>query len=175
MTQATQPLMFPPILAELHKLPFEHKDGDGIDFEPFQDFLDASKVESFLKEWTGNDEIKADNFAVFGRDSFGGLVGFWIIDTEKAVEDQPIIFLGLEGEHMVAANNLDDYLWLLAGNHGAREAHEFIHDHLPHDENFTRFAEQHSSSEKRPPSVIVREAFDTHIDRFSRWVNTVCR
>lgn len=28
---------FPPLLAQLHKLPFDYADGEGIDFEPYSE------------------------------------------------------------------------------------------------------------------------------------------
>lgn len=175
MTQATHPFAFPDLLTELHKLPFKHRDGDGIDFIPFAEFMANDEVEAFLRPWTGNDDVKGDRLAVFGRVSQGGIVAFWIVSPTLSITDQPVIYLGAEGEHMVIAKNFDDYLWLLAGNHGAHEAFEFVSDEMLPNPGFTAFAEQYSASPKLSPETVVAEAKTLNVNEFTRWVHTICR
>ncbi|WP_017725746.1 hypothetical protein [Acinetobacter baumannii] len=35
---------FPDLLKKLHQLDFDYADGDGIDFEPYQDFLSPEET-----------------------------------------------------------------------------------------------------------------------------------
>jgi len=176
MTQpTTYPIAFPDVLSELHKLPFEHRDGDGIDFIPFDEFLPIAEVEDFLRPWTGNDDVKGDRLAVFGRVSAGGIVAFWVFDPTLKITDQPVIYLGADGEHMVVAKNFDDYLWLLAGNHGAAEAFEFASDEMTPDPEFTTFAQHYSDSARLSPEAVVAEAKWLSVNEFTRWILTICR
>ena len=63
---------FPTLLSQLHQLEFDYADGEGIDFEPFQNFISTTDTLEWLRLWTGNSEIDHSPFLVFGQDGTGG-------------------------------------------------------------------------------------------------------
>lgn len=74
---------------------------DGVEFEPFESFLDADETTDWVRAWTGNGELSGDGFRVFGQDGTGGSVAFWLIPPGRALVEQPIIFLGDGGRGKV--------------------------------------------------------------------------
>ncbi|MFX8266518.1 hypothetical protein ABTL47_19460, partial [Acinetobacter baumannii] len=48
-------------------------------------------------------------------DSGGGLAAIWLALPNRPLLEQPVVFLGSEGQRGVVACNFDEYLWLLAG------------------------------------------------------------
>jgi hypothetical protein len=44
---------FPTLLIQLHQLEFDYDDGNGIDFEPYQEFQSAKDTGDWIKAWTG--------------------------------------------------------------------------------------------------------------------------
>ncbi len=108
----------PGLLSKLHELEFEYNDGEGIEFEPYEAFLSSDETSEWLKAWTGNLSVDGAQFRVFGQDATGGYAALWLVLPEKALEEQPVVFLGSEGERGVVAGNLDEYLWLLAAGIG---------------------------------------------------------
>lgn len=103
-------------------MPFDYNDGEGIDFEPFPAFLTGENTTDWLRAWTGNPELNGDAFRVFGQDGTGGYAALWLIRPGQPLVDQPIVFLGSEGETGVVSRSLGDFLWLLAGGYGPCEA-----------------------------------------------------
>jgi hypothetical protein len=166
--------MFPPILAKLHQLEFDYDGGAGIDFEPYPAFLPANEVQDWFKAWTGNTEADGGKFLVFGQDGTGGFAAIWLAHNDGSILDQPIVFLGSEGETGVIAKDFDDYLWLLASGHGPYEALEYPDDEKPANSGFTAFAKEHSKSTQRPPSVILVEAASVY-PGFASWIEEQCR
>ncbi len=67
----------PPLLAELHTIELDHADGDGIDFEPYQEFQSADDNAAWIRAWTGNPELTGAEYRVFGQDGTGGYAAFW--------------------------------------------------------------------------------------------------
>ncbi|MFG3506984.1 hypothetical protein ACGF5F_15880 [Streptomyces sp. NPDC047821] len=59
---------------------------------------------------------------MFGRDGSGGHAAFWLTNPGRVIDDQPVVFLGSEGDAAVVARDLPDFLWLLAGGYGPLEA-----------------------------------------------------
>ncbi|MGC3859044.1 SMI1/KNR4 family protein [Micromonospora chersina] len=116
----------PPALSEAHEVGFDYRDGAGVDFEPYPDFLDAGETAEWWRAWTGNAELDGSELRVFGQDGTGGLA----------------VFLGSEGETGVLAQNLWAYLWLLADGFGPWEATAYPdHEHeLPTDARLTEIA-----------------------------------
>ncbi|MGW7052636.1 SMI1/KNR4 family protein [Streptomyces sp. NPDC054887] len=112
---------FPAGLAAAMAVPFLY-DEDGVGFEPFANFLPADETTDWIRAWTGNGELTGDDFRVFGQDGTGGYAAFWLIRPDWILTDQPVVFLGSEGETAVVARDLDDFLWLLAGGYGPLEA-----------------------------------------------------
>lgn len=58
---------FPDLLKKLHQLDFDYADGDGIDFEPYQDFLSPEETAGFLTAWTGNPQADASTLLFLAK------------------------------------------------------------------------------------------------------------
>jgi hypothetical protein len=58
----------PAILRELNEMEFEYADGEGIDFEPYLDFLSEEETRDWIRAWTGNRSLDGEEFLVFGQD-----------------------------------------------------------------------------------------------------------
>ncbi|WP_206074292.1 hypothetical protein [Marinobacter fuscus] len=43
---------FPDVLKKLHELEFNYLDGEGIDFEPYTEFLSEEETNEWLSAWT---------------------------------------------------------------------------------------------------------------------------
>ncbi|MCY1071788.1 hypothetical protein OV090_43995 [Nannocystis sp. RBIL2] len=112
----------PPALAALNEL----QDGDGlgdIDFEMLAE-IEAGGP----KAWTGNPAAEHE-FRVFAQDGSGGLVAFWVVQHDggaaRPLVEQPVVFLGSEGEVGPVAKDLADFLHLLAAGVGPYEVVEY--------------------------------------------------
>lgn len=116
---------FPELLSQVNRLAYEYADGDGIEFEPYDEFLSANETSLWFKAWTGNPDADASKFRVFGQDGTGGYVAFWTVRNTSDLLAQPIVFMGSEGETAILARNFYDYLWLLAEGLGPCEATSF--------------------------------------------------
>jgi hypothetical protein len=115
---------FPELLSQVNQLPYEYADGDGIDFEPYDEFLSADETSHWFKAWTGNPDADASKFRVFGQDGTGGYVAFWTVRNTWDLLAQPIVFVGSEGEIAILARNFYDYLGsLLRGLGPAKQRH----------------------------------------------------
>lgn len=112
----------PSLVLQVNQLTYKYADGDGIDFEPFEAFLSVSETARWFQAWTGNRNADSSCFRVFGQDGSGGYVAFWTVRENADLLQQPIVFLGSEGETAVLAPNFYDYLWLLAAGLGPCEA-----------------------------------------------------
>ncbi|MFD7462661.1 MULTISPECIES: SMI1/KNR4 family protein [unclassified Streptomyces] len=113
---------FPAALAAAMAVPFDCDGGGGVDFESFPAFLSVEDTTDWLRAWTGNGELSGDDFRIFGQNGSGGYAAFWLIRVNRALADQPVVFLGSEGETGVVARDLGDFLWLLADGLGPWEA-----------------------------------------------------
>lgn len=115
----------PPELAALDAIHFDHDDGDGIDYEPFDQFMSAEENANWFRAWTGNPEVAASEFRVFGQDGTGGYAALSLVKQDASLLEQPVVFLGSEGETGVVPRDFADYLWLVAGGYGPMEAVEY--------------------------------------------------
>ncbi len=157
----------PPLLAELHEYEFQYEDGSGIDFEGFDEFLDAEETAEWLQAWTGNDDVDGAEYRIFGEDGTGGYAAFWLVRKGRPVLEQPIVFFGSEGELGVVAFDFADYLWLLAAGVGPYEAIGYGPDSGDPDEEFEEFAEEHALAAKKSPAEVLaraKEAFPSFAD-----------
>jgi hypothetical protein len=116
----------PPLLAAAIHGPFA-VDHEGHDFEPFERFDSAEATAAWWTAWTGNDDAGVPPFRSFGMDGSGGLAAIWIREPAAALDTQPVVFLGSEGEIAVLAKDLVDYLWLLGNGVGPLEAVDGLH------------------------------------------------
>jgi len=128
-------------------MPFDYD--EGFDFEPFDKFLSADESTSWIRAWTGNQELTGDEFRVFGQDGTGGYATFWLVRPDADILEQPIVFFGSEGELGVVAKNFDDYLWVLAHGAGPYEAASYGGETSKPHEGFTSFAEKHAPHAKK--------------------------
>jgi hypothetical protein len=112
----------PPELAELNAIEFDYDGGDGIDFEPYPEFMPSEENQSWIRAWTGNQELTGSEYRVFGQDGTGGYAALWLAREGKPLLDQPVVFFGSEGELGIVAPSFWDYLWLVAGGYGPLEA-----------------------------------------------------
>jgi hypothetical protein len=161
---STEP--FPAALAAALAVPLEYRDGDGVDFEPFPAFLTAEETTEWFRAWTGNPEVDGDVFRVFGQDGTGGYAAFWLVRSGKPLADQPVVFLGSEGETGVVARSLDDFLWLLAGGFGPWEA---ATDHEPGwtpqpNEVFAAIAKRFAPDREQPATAVIEQAAEEFPD-----------
>jgi hypothetical protein len=164
----------PSALRELHRLEFDYADGDGIDFEPYEAFLSSTETAKWFNAWTGNAEANGAEFRVFGQDGSGGYAAFWLVAPARTVLEQPVVFLGSEGEKGVVAVNFDDYLWLLASGIGPYEAVAYPGLNGKPNVSFKRFAQQHSSVAALLPPQIVAKASSAY-PGFPSWIESLCR
>lgn len=167
-------MQFPPLIAELHKLEFDYADGEGIDFEPFSSFLPPEEVQDWFKAWTGNKEADGNKFLVFGKDGTGGFAALWLANESAALLEQPVVFMGSEGETGEVAKTFDDYLWLLASGHGPYEAVAYPDDAKAKNQLFTECASANSKSSARYTSELLAAA-ESAYPMFKNWVESQCR
>ncbi|EID52714.1 hypothetical protein [Saccharomonospora xinjiangensis] len=160
----------PPALAEAHRLGFDFRGGDGVDFEPYPRFLTPEETVRWLRDWTGDPAPDAAAFRIFGQDGTGGVAAFWFVRDGEPLTRQPVAFLGSEGETGVIAPDLDGYLWLLAAGFGPREAMMYPeHEHEPREDvRLTRIAQSWAPSARRPVADIIAEVRDL-ADRLEAW------
>lgn len=148
----------PAVLSELLKLQFDYNGGDGYDFDPYAEFLSASDTRSWFRAWTGNASVEGSEYRVFGQDGTGGYAAFWLKYPERTLLDQPIVFLGSEGEVGVVASDFADFLWLLADGFGPLEAIEYPVSQRSPNATFTAFAEKHAAKAKKTADVVLARA-----------------
>ncbi|MCX4597016.1 SMI1/KNR4 family protein [Streptomyces sp. NBC_01549] len=156
----TDDRQFPAALAAAMAVPFDYAGGDGVDFEPFATFLSAEETTDWFQAWTGNGELDGDDFRVFGQDGSGGYAAFWLVRPSQPLADQPVVFLGSEGETGVVARDLGDFLWLLAGGFGPWEAatsYEPAWTPRPNQE-LTAVAERFAPGWRRSPAAVIELA-----------------
>lgn len=163
----------PPIMRTLHQLEFDYLD-DGVDFEPYAEFLSSAETTEWLRAWTGNDAVDGSEYLVFGQDGTGGLAAFWLGRVADPILDQPIVFFGSEGELGVVAKNFASYLWLLAANMGPLEATEFDGLERTTNAHFTQFASEHAPDAMNAPQAIIASARDEFPD-FIENIEALCR
>ncbi len=166
----------PTPLSEAHEVGFDYRDGDGVDFEPYSHFLDSGETADWWRAWTGNAELDGSEFRVFGQDGTGGLAAFWLVRQGEPIEEQPVVFLGSEGETGVVAQNLRAYLWLLADGVGPWEATAYP-DRGPETRTDARLAEiarRWAPSDHRSAQEIIAAARD-EFPGFEELIGSLCR
>ncbi|CAL9647416.1 hypothetical protein SUDANB96_06555 [Streptomyces sp. enrichment culture] len=157
-------------------VPFDYAGGDGVDFEPFEAFLSAEETTDWFRAWTGNDELDGDCFRIFGQDGSGGYAAFWLIRPNQPLADQPVVFLGSEGETGVVARDLGDFLWLLADGFGPREAtSSYEPDWTPRpNPDLVAIAERFAPGRRRSAAGVV-ELATQEFPEFDDTIMELCR
>ena len=172
----TDDRQFPEALAAALALPFEYNSGDGVDFEPFPAFLSVEETTDWFRAWTGNAELSGDDFRVFGQDGSGGYAAFWLIRQHSPLVDQPVVFLGSEGETGVVACDLGAFLWLLAGGYGPWEAAtSYEPDWTPSpNRELVTVAERFAAGRQQPGAAVIEQATREFPD-FDDTIMALCR
>ena len=127
-----------------------------MDFFPFSAFETAEETASWARAWTGNPTYTAREFLFFGKDGCGGYAALWLTNGEGTLEEQPVVFLGSEGETAVLARDLYDYLWLLAGGFGPQEAVFYPESRRVPVAAFERLAEKYAPTRRKGPRCCPR-------------------
>ncbi|MFE5191847.1 SMI1/KNR4 family protein [Streptomyces sp. NPDC056628] len=164
----------PPSLAELARTGIDYADGEGIDFEPYDAFEPAEETTGWLRQWTGNPELDGAAYRVFGQDGTGGLAALWLVRPGRPLAEQPVVFMGSEGEVGVVAGNLSDFLWMLADGCGPLEAVQFGGRDPRPDAALTALAERHATTPRRPALALLAEA-RAEFPAFAEDIEALCR
>jgi len=160
----------PEILTSLHSIEIDYAEGEGIDFEPFEDFYSLEDTSDWIKAWTGNAGLDGAEYLIFGQDGTGGYVAIWCLHNLNNILKQPIVFFGSEGETGVIAKNMCEYVWLFAGGFGPYEAITSPNQQRKMLPEFLEFAETNFSLCRHTPKEIINRAkreypdFEKHID-----------
>ncbi|WSP78505.1 SMI1/KNR4 family protein [Streptomyces sp. NBC_01235] len=153
---------------------FPYDDGEGFDFEPYDAFDSAEETTDWIRHWTGNHELDGDAFRVFGQDGTGGLAALWCVRPGKPLTEQPVVFLGSEGEVGVVAGNLSDFLWLPADGFGPMEAVGYPDRDARAQPELAELAARHATTPRRPAPVVVAEA-KGEFPSFEEDIAALCR
>jgi hypothetical protein len=164
----------PPLLKELHQIEFDYADGEGVDFEPYSEFLSEKETRAWIQAWTGNKQLDGAEYRVFGQDGTGGYAAFWCVRPDGGLLDQPIVFFGSEGELGVVAADFADYLWLLAGGLGPYEAVAYPEIEREANPSFIAFARRYATSAQRKPREVLANA-QREFPAFVEGVQAACQ
>jgi hypothetical protein len=164
----------PPLLAEVNAMEYDYADGEGIDFEPYEQFQSAEENADWIHAWTGNEALDGAEYRIFGQDGTGGLAAIWLARDGAPLLDQPIVFFGSEGELGVVAKSFGDYLWILAGGHGPLEAVEYPGSKRTPTPHFAAFAEKHAPRKKQTVTDVVAAA-KTEFPSFAEDFRAKCK
>ena len=148
---------FPKELYDFHQIEIDYRKND-IDYEPFNDFCSSIEATDWIRSWTGNNFIDADDFLIFGQDGAGGYAAIWLKRKSDDLLQQPIVFFGSEGQLGVVAQSFYDYVWLFAGGIGPYEAVEDTCKVSSAISKFESFAKHLSPKNKNAPPIIIKKA-----------------
>ncbi|GAA4635777.1 hypothetical protein GCM10023196_082650 [Actinoallomurus vinaceus] len=180
MTETPGDLALPIALAEVVAVGFEWDydeetdEASGCDFEPYERFEAPEKTAWWFRLWTGNQEVDGSEFRFFGATGAGDYAGFWLIRPGAPIIDQPVVYIGSEGERGVIARDLGDLLWLFALGHGPAEVFDDPDREVEPNEAFQAIAERHAPGRRRSAAEIVAAARAEFPD-FSQRIDAMCR
>jgi hypothetical protein len=146
---------FPAALAEVARVEFPYDSEDDIDFEPYQEFRPDEDTAYWLPLWTGTNLLNPKDFLVFGQDGTGGYAIIWLARADAPVTEQPVVFLGSEGDRGVIASDLADFLWLLADGSGPLEAVDDPERPSRPNPELTAIAERHAPAARKSAAEVI--------------------
>ncbi|WP_424212480.1 SMI1/KNR4 family protein [Streptomyces sp. BI20] len=177
----------PEALAALTRHEFCHDYDDendeylGVDYEPYDAFSDAAEIHDWLVAWTGNAGLTPAGPTVaelpvlpFAQDGAGGQAALWLVREGRPLAEQPVVFLGSEGETGVIAPHAAALLWLLAEGVGPREAVEWDEPAGREDPGLLALALRHAPGPRRTAAEVVAAARAEFPD-FEDTVGLLCR
>ncbi|GAA3954307.1 hypothetical protein GCM10023085_41000 [Actinomadura viridis] len=180
MTDTPGDLALPIALAEVLEIGFEWEwdeeadEARGCDFQPYERFEAPERTAGWFRLWTGNDEVDGSQFRFFGSTGSGDYVGLWLVRPDAPITEQPVVYLGSEGECGVIARDLGDLLWLFAYGLGPQEAFtDPGHGGQP-NEAFQAIAERYAPGRSRSAKEIVAAA-QGEFPEFSDLIDDMCR
>jgi hypothetical protein len=177
---APDDVRLPEALAEVFSIGFdwewdeETETARGCDFEPYDAFESPARTARWFRLWTGNPEVDGSEFRFFGSTGAGDYAAFWLVRSGVPIIDQPIIYLGSEGQRDVVARDLGDLLWLFAAGYGPAEAVEDRGSIQEPNEAFRAIAERHAPGRELRVEQIVSAA-QAEFPYFSDYVDSLCR
>ncbi|GAA2109927.1 SMI1/KNR4 family protein [Actinomadura alba] len=180
MTETSEDLALPIALAEVVEVGFEWEwdeetdEPRGCDFEPYEQFEAPEKTAWWFRLWTGNEEVDGSEFRFFGATGAGDYAGFWLVRPGTQITEQPVIYIGSEGQCGVIARDLGDLLWLFADGSGPQEAFTDPGRETQPNEAFQTIAERHAPGRRRSAAEIVAAARMEFPD-FSELIDAMCR
>jgi hypothetical protein len=146
----------------------------GVDFEPYDEFLDAEDTADWFRGWTGNPDVDGGEYRIFGQDGAGGYAALWLARDDQPLAEQPVVFFGAEGTTGVVACDLAAFLWLLADGSGPMEAVEYPGRRArPHPE-FRAVAEKYAGGVPRSAREVIADAREEFPD-FEDEIAELCR
>ncbi|KAF9888867.1 hypothetical protein FE257_008236 [Aspergillus nanangensis] len=156
-------LTLPKELREVFSIGFEpeyNETGEsiGVDFEPYEQYEDPEETSDWFRMWTGNEAVDGSKLRMFGSTGSGDYAGFWLTRPNVMVVEQPVVFLGSEGEHGVIARDLADLLWIFANGSGPMEALENPGRQNDANQAFHDIAQRYAANRKRSTAQIVADA-----------------
>lgn len=165
--------LLPQLIARANRLVYHYAEGSGIDFEPFHQFLSAEKTERWFQAWTGNPAADGSQFRVFGQDGSGGYAALWTVRPDTDLLEQPVVFMGSEGETAVVARSFHDYLWLLAAGLGPCEAASVPEEPRIAQPQLAQFATMNAAPGKSAHEVM--EDAKREFPNFPEFIEAQCR
>lgn len=179
------PDVVPPPLRAIMDARYNYDDRRGVAFEPYLELEPVAETGWWLRHWTGNPDVTGEEFRPFGRDGGGGYVCSWMIREAADLVDQPVVYLGSDGDVAVLAADAWDALWFFAHGFGP---HDVPTELEPGERCFTPeqdrvvqpHAELSSSADRlapgrrRPMEQIVAEAA-VDVPDLRVWVDELCR
>lgn len=177
-------VVLPPLRAIMNAR-YDYDNGRGVAFEPYPELEPVAETGWWLRHWTGNPDMTGEEFRPFGQDGGGGYVCSWVVREGTDLVDQPVAYLGSDGDVAVLAADAWDALWFFAhgfGPHdvpGELEPGEFSFtpepDRIvqPHVE-LTLSADRLAPGRRRPVEQIVAEAA-VDVPDLRAWIDELCR
>ncbi|MET9954285.1 SMI1/KNR4 family protein [Streptomyces sp. NPDC006339] len=166
---------FPEALTAVAGISFDYDGGEGVDYEPYSAFPSAEETTDWIRAWTGNQELDGDAFLPFGMDGTGGQVAFRRVRPGRPLVEQPVVFLGSEGEVRVLSQDLSGFLWLLADGFGPLD---FVwppaRTPRPRAE-LAAIAERHGGAASRRPAAEIVGAAAAEFPDFEDEIFGMCR
>ncbi|WP_285104005.1 HAD domain-containing protein [Promicromonospora sp. MEB111] len=175
----------PPPLRAIMDACHDYDDGRGVAFEPYPGLEPVAETGWWFRHWTGSPEVTGQEFRPFGQDGGGGYVCSWTIRPGADLADQPVIYLGSDGDVAVLAADAWDALWFFAHGYGPHDVPSEFEpgeryfqpepDRVvrPHAE-LVRAAELLAPGRRRPVEQIVAEA-PAGLPDLRVWVDGLCR
>lgn len=145
-----------------------------VDFEPYDEFLDAEDTADWFRSWTGNPDADGEEYRVFGQDGSGGYAALWLAREDEPLTAQPVVFFGAGGTTGVVACDLGSFLWLLADGSGPMEAVEFAGRRTRPNPEFRALAEKYSGCDAKSAREVIAEAREEYPD-FEDEIAELCR